>query len=139
MVNHEIRGEYSVPVYYEDTDFSGYVYHANYLKYCERAREHLIGLNWIRELFRDDLHFVVRRAEIDFLVPASHGDQITVKTRCIFSRSPLLKFEQDIFKKASNQDEAKCASVKLDVVFVGKGGKPQRLSRDVLAHLESLA
>ena len=136
MNDHEIRGEYTVPVYYEDTDFSGFVYHANYLKYCERAREHLIGLNWIRELFRDGLHFVVRRAEIDFLTPASHGDQITVKSRCFFSRSPLLKFEQEIFKKGYG--EAKCAVVKLDVVFVGSGGKPQRLSRDVLAHLQSL-
>ena len=35
---------HTVRVYYEDTDFSGVVYHANYLKYCERAREHLLGI-----------------------------------------------------------------------------------------------
>ncbi|MBT6176177.1 MAG: thioesterase, partial [Deltaproteobacteria bacterium] len=42
-----------VQIYYEDTDLSGVVYHANYLKYFERAREHLIGPTELARLYNE--------------------------------------------------------------------------------------
>ena len=68
-------------VYYEDTDFSGLVYHANYLKFFERART-----EWLRALGRDqatlkaddNLIFVVRRIEVDYLRAARIDDLIDV-------------------------------------------------------------
>ena len=66
-------------MYYEDTDFSGVVYHANYLKYFERART-----EWLRSLGCDaqimqreyGVAFTVRRMEIDFLKPARMDDMV---------------------------------------------------------------
>ncbi len=52
--------EHRVQIYYEDTDHSGLVYHANYLKYFERAREHMLGLAELRRLYDEDgVGFVV--------------------------------------------------------------------------------
>ena len=42
----KLTGSYKLNIYYEDTDHSGYVYHANYLRFFERARSELIGVNW---------------------------------------------------------------------------------------------
>lgn len=71
-------------VYYEDTDFSGFVYHASYLRFMERGRTELL-----RGLAGDqsDLHreagglvFVVRRMAIDYLKPARMDDALVVET-----------------------------------------------------------
>ena len=74
-----------VRVYYEDTDFSGFVYHASYLRFMERGRTELLrGLAGDQsELHReaDGLVFVVRRMSIDFLRPARMDDVLTIVTR----------------------------------------------------------
>ena len=72
---------WQVRVYYEDTDLSGLVYHANYLKFFERART-----EWLRWLghqqtdlkARDNLVFVIRRLEIDYLKAARLDDLIDI-------------------------------------------------------------
>lgn len=62
---------HAVQVYYEDTDLSGAVYHANFLKYFERAREHLLGPDELVRLWRDaGIGFVVYRCELRFREPA---------------------------------------------------------------------
>ncbi len=73
---------FTVRVYYEDTDMGGLVYHANYLKYIERARS-----DWVREQGLDQnamreqgLIFVVRRIEADYLAPAHYDDLLEVRT-----------------------------------------------------------
>jgi tol-pal system-associated acyl-CoA thioesterase len=72
---------HSVRIYYEDTDFSGAVYHANYLRYMERAREHLIGPDELVRLYEEDgIGFVVYKAELTFREPARFGDVIEVRT-----------------------------------------------------------
>jgi len=79
----DLRGsrEFRLPVrvYYEDTDAAGIVYHANYLKFMERART-----EWLRTLgfeqhdlaHRYQLAFVVRAAKLDFVRPARFDDQL---------------------------------------------------------------
>jgi acyl-CoA thioester hydrolase len=72
------NGIHSLPVrvYYEDTDFSGNVYHANYLKFCERARSdflRVLGLDQTA-MFAEGATFVVRRIICDFLKPAKFDD-----------------------------------------------------------------
>ena len=73
-----------IRVYYEDTDFSGAVYHANYLKFCERARSDCLRLMGIHH---SELHgtasFVVRRMVCDFLKPALIDDLLEVETRFV--------------------------------------------------------
>ena len=78
----------TVRVYYEDTDFTGIVYHANYLRYMERGRTNylrLLGADH-RALFEDaakeapGFAFVVRSMNIEFLKPARMDDVLTVVT-----------------------------------------------------------
>src|SRR5688572_236131 len=70
-------------VYFEDTDFSGLVYHARYLHFLERGRSdwlRLLGVHhW--DLAAQGLAFAVRRMEIDFLRPARIDDVLAVETR----------------------------------------------------------
>ncbi|GJE39819.1 1,4-dihydroxy-2-naphthoyl-CoA hydrolase [Methylobacterium persicinum] len=89
-----------VRVYYEDTDFSGFVYHASYLRFMERGRTELL-----RTLAGDqsDLHrdakglvFVVRRMILDFLKPAVMDDQLIVQTRTLELRGASMKLAQDV-------------------------------------------
>ena len=68
-------------IYYEDTDHSGVVYHANYLKFFERAREHLLGVEHLVSLYQEDgIGFVVYKAELTYKKGAQFGDQITIQT-----------------------------------------------------------
>ncbi|OYW53070.1 MAG: tol-pal system-associated acyl-CoA thioesterase [Rhizobiales bacterium 17-65-6] len=75
-------------VYYEDTDFSGIVYHANYLKFMERGRSDYMRLLGVvqGELFAQaaaeapGFHFVVRSMQLDFLKPARIDDVLEVVT-----------------------------------------------------------
>ncbi len=70
-----------VQIYYEDTDFSGVVYHANYLKYFERAREHLLGVDELVKLYRDTgIGFVVYKAELTYKEGAVFGDTLEIRT-----------------------------------------------------------
>lgn len=88
-----------IRVYYEDTDASGVVYHANYLRYFERART-----EWLRDLGFDQarLHaeqgvaFTLASAKVDFRAPARLDDRIEVVTRIDGFRRASLMFGQHI-------------------------------------------
>ena len=70
-------------VYYEDTDFSGAVYHASYLRFFERARTEMLrarGINQKELLSQTGLGFVVRKMTLDFKRPAEMDDEIVVTT-----------------------------------------------------------
>ena len=77
---------FPVRVYYEDTDFSGVVYHASYLRFMERARtEYLRELGIHQQAIFEGAHgdifgFAVRRMEIDFLKPARMDDMLDIGT-----------------------------------------------------------
>lgn len=114
-------------VYYEDTDFSGFVYHANYLKFFERAREHLIGIEYIRDSFqRDGVHFVVAKAQVDFQRPGRHGDELRIVTRCHYGRSPSLVFEQEAWRNAELLVKAE-----IQAVCLNREHRPIRLPETV--------
>lgn len=88
-----------VRVYYEDTDGGGVVYHANYLKFMERART-----EWLRSLgfeqtelrTRDGILFVVHDMQIQFRKPARFNDELVVKSRLLKVGRSLLQFKQVI-------------------------------------------
>jgi acyl-CoA thioester hydrolase len=70
---------FKVQVYYEDTDHSGVVYHANYLKYFERAREGVIGPAALAALWKEKgLGFAVYKAGLNFLDGAEFGDTLDI-------------------------------------------------------------
>lgn len=75
---------YPVRVFYEDTDAGGIVYHANYLRFMERARTSLLRLaGWKQSEIaaREGVAFAVRRLTIDFAAPARLDDTLEVSTR----------------------------------------------------------
>ena len=86
-----------VRVYYEDTDFGGVVYYANYLRYFERARTEWLrslGVDQQRLAAEDGLQFVVRRAEIDFLRGARLDDALSITVQVMERKHTYLRLRQ---------------------------------------------
>lgn len=126
-----------VRVYFEDTDFTGLVYHANFLKFAERGRSDFIrnlGIDH-RSLENpvegDPAVFVVRRIEVDYLKPAHIDEVLEVVTHCAEIGGATLILSQEV-----RRDGVTLARLKVSVVLVSKAGKPQRLGRLVRDALE---
>ncbi|WP_047043831.1 tol-pal system-associated acyl-CoA thioesterase [Vibrio mexicanus] len=87
-----------VTVYYEDTDAGGVVYHSNYLKYFERARTELLRSIGVSQqvLLEQNIGFVVRHMDIDFLQGARLDDHLTVITTISELKKASLTFCQEI-------------------------------------------
>jgi acyl-CoA thioester hydrolase len=78
---HSEPFHFSVDVYYEDTDFTGVVYHANYLKFFERAREHALGQEMLVNLWRErGLGFAVYKVEIDYIEAVTFGETLNIRS-----------------------------------------------------------
>ena len=91
--------DWPVRVYYEDTDGGGVVYHANYLKFMERARtEWLRSLGFEQTALKSQMRimFVVRALTLQYLRPANFDDALMVATRLTRTGRSLLQFEQTI-------------------------------------------
>ncbi len=90
---------HTVQIYYEDTDHSGLVYHPNYLKYFERAREHVLGVDALVRLLNDDgIGFVVYKAGLTFKKGAVFGDSIEIRTQVSRASDYRLVFQQDVYR-----------------------------------------
>lgn len=127
-------------VYYEDTDFSGVVYHANYLKYCERGRSDFLRLLGIhhRELHDGEraserLGFAVKDMKIDFIAPARIDDVVEVQTRFAGLKGARFLLEQKVTRDGQDLFTAELTAVLLD----GEG-RPRRLPKDMQALLAPL-
>ena len=116
--------ELRVRVYYEDTDFSGRVYHASYLRFLERGRT-----EWLREhgmthqelAANSDIVFAVRSMQIDFLGPARIDDLVRVETNVSGLRGASMEFRQQI---VLGEKPLVAATV---LVAAIKDGRPARL------------
>ena len=126
-----------IRVYFEDTDCAGVVYHANFLKFCERARSDFIRLLGIEATNLADPAqgepsvFVVRRVEIDYLKPGRMDDLLEVVTTCAEIGSASLVLQQDVMR-----DGALLVRALVTVVLVSRAGKPQRLGTLVRGALQ---
>ncbi|MCJ7787873.1 MAG: tol-pal system-associated acyl-CoA thioesterase [Methyloceanibacter sp.] len=126
-----------VRVYFEDTDFTGLVYHANFLKFCERGRSDFIRLLGIAHQSLaepkegEPAVFVVRRIEIDYLKPARIDEVLEVVTRCAEIGGATLVLDQEV-----RRDGTPLARAKVSVVLVSHAGKPQRLGQLVRGALQ---
>ncbi len=91
---------HAVQIYYEDTDHSGLVYHPNYLKYFERAREHVLGVEALVALQREDgIGFVVYKADLTYKKGARFGDTLEIRTTVQRASDFRLVFGQDVYLK----------------------------------------
>ena len=119
-----------VRVYFEDTDFSGLVYHASYLRWCERGRSDFLRLvgNDHRALIegsggREPAAFVVRRMQLEYLRPARIDEILEVATRVKATTAATLTLDQRV-----SRDGAELFMAEVMVVLLSRSGKPQRLS-----------
>lgn len=127
---------YPVRVYYEDTDAGGIVYHANYLRFMERARtEMLRRMGWQHTgLLQDQgVSFAVRRCEIDFIAPARLDDTLEVATRIIDIGGASFAVDQTI-----RRDGKELARAVLKLATLNRAGRPARLGAEVRAALNDL-
>lgn len=90
---------FPVQIYYEDTDHTGVVYHANYLKYFERARENLIGTDSLAKLWEEEgLGFSVYKVEMSFYDGAAFGDRLDIRTTVEQDGKFRLLFRQEAWR-----------------------------------------
>jgi len=118
-----------VRVYFEDTDFSGLVYHATYVRWCERGRSDFLRLlgNDHRALIdgttgREPAAFVVRRMTFDFRRPAKIDDLLLIETRVKELTAATLTLTQRV-----RRAETLLCEADVMVVLVTQSGKPVRL------------
>jgi acyl-CoA thioester hydrolase len=106
-------------VYYEDTDASGVVYHANYLRFFERARtEWLRAMGQGQEALRQatGLAFTVANMEIDFVKPARLDDELAATVRVEQVRGASLRLAQTLCRVAAPDDVLARAHVRVACV-----------------------
>ncbi len=125
-----------VRVYYEDTDFSGRVYHASYLRFLERGRTEWLRRRGFahRDLANDTgLVFAVRSMQIDYLAPAMMDDLLIVETSVAAVRGASITFHQRVVRtdKALVTAEVLVASI--------REGRPARIPPDVRRLLQPSA
>lgn len=118
-----------VRVYYEDTDFSGAVYHAAYLHFFERGRTEFLRAEGIRhsELAKDGIAFAVRSMTIEFPRAAHIDDLLAVETSVAEVSGARLVLDQSIVR---GQETIATARV---VVVAVRDGKAARLPKAVAA------
>jgi acyl-CoA thioester hydrolase len=122
----------AVRVYYEDTDLLGTVYHANYLKFCERGRSdclRLIGIHHHELVGR--LGFVVRRMTCDFRAPARIDDLLEVETQFRSWAGARMELDQQI-----RRGEDILFAAEVTVALVDASGKPKRLPSELVKAIE---
>ncbi len=94
-----------IRIYYEDTDAAGVVYHANYIKYLERARTEFFRRHgfMVAKLADEGFVFPVVRIEMDFKAPALHDDLLTVETDPVRVGGSSFTLNQKILRKRDNK------------------------------------
>lgn len=121
---------FPVRIYYEDTDFSGNVYHAAYLKFFERGRTEFLREEGIHhsELAAKGIAFAVRGMDIQFDGAAHIDDLLDVTTEVAALSGARLTLNQAILR-----DEVVLTRATVIVVAIKTSGGPARMPREILA------
>ena len=93
--------EWNARVYFEDTDSGGVVYHANYLKFMERARTEWLrslGLNQMKLKQEYKMMFVVRKIDIQYRMPSRFNDELLLQTECFKITDYSIMLKQNILR-----------------------------------------
>ena len=121
--------DFSLKVFVEDTDFQGFVYHANYLKYFERARTQFLIDNQISQLNADGF-FVIKNINITYSFPAKLEENLLVKSDLQIKTKARMIFNQTI----ENINTKKiCCEATIEVCFLDKiSNKPKAFYKGLL-------
>lgn len=125
----------NIRVYYEDTDFTGMVYHANYLRFFERGRSDFLrdaGVSHQSLLARDEpAAFTLTNVEVDYKRAAKVDDLLTVRTRSLGVKGVRMYFNQTCLRG----DEV-IAEGRITAVMIHADGRPMRPIKEVVAQLK---
>lgn len=127
---------HGVRVYYEDTDLAGIVYHANHLKFIERARTEWVrtlGIDQVRLRAEDGIVFAVRRVVADYLRPAAFDDVLTVVTRLTALSGARIVLAQEV-----RRGDVALFTAEVTLVCLTAAGTPARLPEIVRARLSAV-
>jgi acyl-CoA thioester hydrolase len=112
-------------VYYEDTDASGIVYHANFLKFAERGRTEMMrafGFAHSGIAAETGIVFTVRKITADYRLPARLDDLLEVETRIVEIGGARLLLDQRVHREG-----ALLVALAIIVACVGRDGRPRRI------------
>ncbi len=129
-----------VRVYFEDTDFSGSVYHASYLRFMERGRsDYLRSLGVGHSALAagaegEPLSFAVRRMTIEFLKPAGIDDLVEVETRPLAVEGARMILGQRIVRRGET-----LVSAEVTVAVVNSAGRARRIPKSIRALIDKRA
>lgn len=127
---------FALRIYFEDTDLSGIVYHANYLRFMERARSDMLraaGIDQRAAADNGDGVYAIADLQIRYLKPARLDDVLVVKSRVVQVRAAAAVIEQRI-----DRDGATLTEAKLTAVLLGPDGRPKRQPRAWVDAFEQL-
>lgn len=125
-----------VRVYYEDTDLAGIVYHANYLKFMERARTDYLRDHGIDQSVMaagaEGAYFAVRSMDIGFVAPARFDDLLRVETMPVSASGARGVMDQRVMRG----DEVLCTA-RVTVACISTNGRPTRFPAKVRQMFQS--
>jgi acyl-CoA thioester hydrolase len=124
-----VTHHFQTRVYYEDTDLAGIVYHANYLKFIERARSEMVreaGISQTALKAGQGIVFAVRRMEMDFIAPARFEDDLRVETRLMGIKGASFDLDQTVWRGAD-----RLYAAKVQVVCLAENGRAVRIPADI--------
>ncbi|PIE61382.1 MAG: thioesterase [Desulfobacterales bacterium] len=112
---------FNAQVYYEDTDHSGVVYHANYLKFFERAREDIIGVDELSRMWHEEgIGFAVYKANINYNEGAVFGDLLDIRTTWKKDGAYRVIFTHEAWRPQGRKPAVSCT---LELVCLAPGKK----------------
>src|SRR5215472_13404455 len=121
-----------IRIYYEDTDLSGVVYHANYLRYMERGRTEFFRLAGVSRMAaledEEPTAWTLRTASLQFFKPARLEDQIEVHTTCPHLSGARMQADQKTYAAAAG---TLLVHGNVEACMMTLGGKPRRIPQSV--------
>ena len=126
---------FTIKVYYEDTDSGGVVYYANYLKFLERARSEAIytlGFTNSGLLEKYNILLIVKSCNIEYKKPAKFEDKINIISEVISFTKTSFLMKQNISRNNELITEAN-----VHIVIVDKNGKPSKIPEELKQKLEN--
>lgn len=131
-----LEHHFALRVYFEDTDLTGVVYHANYLRYMERARSDMLlaaGIDQRTAFDAGEGAYAIRGLKLDYQSPARLGEELIVVSRLMSMRAAAVVIQQRVMR-----GQTIVAAGEVEAAFVSPTGRPRRQPAAWIAAFEPL-